>query len=205
MQKKSWRIILILLVTGLVIFAGLAIRNRASRQKQARPNVPTLVQKHPKTVPKKQRERFINQIATPAIKQYRRDRRILPSVVIAQAILESRYGTSQLYRAAKNPFGIKGAYEGNSVAFYTREVIKGKSVQVLANFRKYPSLRAAILDHNRLVEKKFIKQKNIVSYRTSTRMLQENGYATDPKYASKLNHLIVKYRLSRYDLKAINE
>ncbi|WP_338034177.1 hypothetical protein [Lentilactobacillus farraginis] len=34
--------------------------------------------------------------------------------------------------------------------------------------------------------------------------MQQNGYATDPHYAAKLNRLIIKYNLSRYDLKALN-
>lgn len=61
------------------------------------------------------------------------------------------------------------------------------------------------MDHNHLVAEKFIRHKNIMSYRTSTNLLQQNGYATDPHYANKLNHIIVKYQLYQYDLKAINE
>lgn len=205
MQKKSWHVILIILATVLAIVGGLVVRNNLSQQSQPTKNIPTLTKKPTQHFSKQQKESFIDQIGTPAMALYRRNRQILPSVVISQAILESQFGTSLLYKTANNPFGVKGTYNGRSVTFYTREVEHGKSIKVLAQFRKYPTLSAALMDHNRLVAKKFIKHKNIMSYRTSTNLLQQNGYATDPHYANKLNHIIVKYQLYKYDLKAINE
>lgn len=204
MRKQSWRVIVILLVTFAVLIVGVSLRGQLSHHAQ-RNSVPTLVQKRPDHFSTRQKRSFINRVGTPAVKLYLKNRQVLPSVVIAQAILESQFGTSELTTTANNLFGIKGTYHGQSVQFYTREVENGKSIKVLAQFRKYPNLAASIADHNQLVSEKFIKAKNILSYRKSTRLLQANGYATDPHYAAKLNRLIVKYQLSRYDLKAINE
>lgn len=204
MRKQGWRVILLLLITFVVLVAGVSLRSQLSHQQQSQ-SAPTLVRKKPAHFSARQKRTFISRVGNPAIKIYLKNRQVLPSVVIAQAILESQFGTSELSTSANNLFGIKGSYHGQSVQFYTTEVENGKSIKVLAQFRKYPSLAASIADHNQLVSAKFIKSKNILSYRQSTRLLQENGYATDPHYASKLNHIIVKYNLSRYDLKALNE
>lgn len=204
MQKQGWRIILLLLVTFVVLGAAVTYRGQLSSRSPQSPKAPTLVQKKSDHFSEKQKRTFISEVGNPAVKLYLRDRQVLPSVVIAQAILESQFGTSELTTTANNLFGIKGSYQGRSVQFYTQEVENGKTIKVLAQFRKYPSLAASIADHNQLVSAKFIKSKNILSYRTSTHLLQENGYATDPHYAQKLNHIIVKYDLSRYDLRAIN-
>lgn len=203
LRKQGWRVILIMLLTFAVLAAGIALRGQFSQRSQTQ-SVPALVQKKPHHFSAQQKRTFISKVGNPAVKIYVKNRQVLPSVVIAQAILESQFGTSELSTDANNLFGIKGTYRGQSVQFYTREIENGKSIKVLAQFRKYPNLASSIADHNQLVSAKFIKSKNILSYRQSTRLLQENGYATDPHYASKLNHLIVEYHLSNYDLKALN-
>ncbi|MCP9334204.1 glycoside hydrolase family 73 protein [Lentilactobacillus hilgardii] len=203
MRKKIWWAFLLLLVTVTVILTGVIVRNHRHLENETQ--IPRMTQSNQKHITIKQRNRFINKISTSAVINFEKNRVVLPSVVIAQAILESQYGTSELYKLAKNPFGIKGSYQGQSMTFYTHEVEKGKTISVLARFRKYPNLQAAIMDHNQLVHRKFVRQKNVLSYRKTTRLLQKNGYATDPHYAQKLNHLIVKYKLGRYDLKALND
>lgn len=204
MWKKIGWTSLLLLVTVIVIGAGLTIRHQRNTATPKRA-IPEVTQTGGVHVTIKQKDAFIRSIAVPAVRNFQRNRQILPSVVIAQAALESQFGTSDLYSEAHNPFGVKGTYQGQSVTFYTREVENGKSVRVLAQFRKYPSVAAAITDHNRLVHRKFVRRTNLLSYRTTTRLLQENGYATDPHYAAKLNRLIVKYHLGKYDLKALND
>lgn len=129
---------------------------------------------------------------------------VLPSIVIAQAILESSFGSSQLYVQAHNPFGIKGSYQGQSQQFLTTEYLNGKQIQETANFKKYPTMIAALKDHNQLLSQQFIKQPNVQSYQKAAKLLQVNGYATDPKYAQKLIKVILTYKLSDYDLAAIN-
>lgn len=205
MRKKTWPVILILLITICVIGSGFVVRNYLGLQLGNSINAVKSKPSASGTPSVRQENTFINEIATPAIKLYRRNRQVLPSVVIAQACLESNFGTSQLYRDANNIFGVKGTYYGQSVSFSTREVEGGRSVMVMAQFRKYPNVNAAMIDHNRLVTNKFITKKNIMSYRQSASMLQENGYATDPGYAKKLERIIVKYHLSSFDLKAIND
>lgn len=204
MHKRIWWILgLLFVVMGVVLTAVVIRTHRQAVTQQPRISVADKSNRQKMTI--KQKDAFIRKISGPAVKNFRQNRRVLPSVVIAQAILESQFGSSALYRLAKNPFGVKGSYHGQSMSFKTREVENGHSVKVMAAFRKYPNYQSAIMDHNRLLHDKFVRRSNLLSYRTTTRLLQENGYATDPHYAHKLNHLIVKYRLSRYDLEALNE
>ena len=66
-------------------------------------------------------ERFIAMIGEQA-RQIGQEHNLYASVMIAQAILESGSGNSQLAQAPyNNLFGIKGAYKGNSVTFNTQE------------------------------------------------------------------------------------
>lgn len=51
---------------------------------------------------------------------------VLPSITIAQAILESDWGNSELAAKANNLFGVKGNYKGHHVTMETDEVEKGK-------------------------------------------------------------------------------
>lgn len=143
-------------------------------------------------------KKFIKKMAAPAVRVYRQNGQVLPSIVIAQAILESSWGTSDLFLQANNPFGVKGSYQGQSKSFLTSEYVNGKKIQVRANFRDYPSLTAAILDHDALLKQSYFKQ-TVTDYKTAAKLLQTNGYATDPKYAAKLDNVIATYNLNQYD------
>ncbi|MBC8830526.1 glucosaminidase domain-containing protein, partial [Escherichia coli] len=75
------------------------------------------------------------------------------SVMIAQAILESAYGTSELGSAPNyNLFGIKGAYNGQS---YTKQTLeddgKGNYYTITAKFRKYPSYHQSLEDYAQVI------------------------------------------------------
>lgn len=75
------------------------------------------------------------------------------SVMIAQAILESGSGNSALAAVPNyNLFGIKGAYQGQSVSFPTQEDDgKGKMTTIHADFRQYPSYKESLTDYSKLI------------------------------------------------------
>lgn len=131
------------------------------------------------------------------------------SVMMAQAILESSWGNSALASAPNyNLFGIKGSYNGQSVAMKTTEYLNGKWVSVVANFRKYPSYAESFADNARVLRNTSFTsgtyyysgawKSNTSTYRDATAWLT-GRYATDPSYASKLNNLIATYNLTAYD------
>jgi N-acetylmuramoyl-L-alanine amidase len=128
--------------------------------------------------------------------------KILASITIAQAILESGWGTSELYLKANNCFGIKWT-EGCGYDKYlkiTKEIVDDIEITVQAYFRKYNSLKDSILDHSLFLQKD--RYKNILSdsdYASVANKLYADGYSTSPEYSSKLIILIKQYNLFDYD------
>lgn len=134
---------------------------------------------------------------------------IYSSVMLAQAILESGSGNSSLAAEPNhNLFGIKGKYQNTSVAFRTLEQdAVGSSFQITAEFRKYPSYKESLEDYAKLIKEgisgnsDFYKptwKSETESYKDATEYLQ-GRYATDKRYAEKLNAIIEAYDLTEYD------
>ncbi|MFZ7766611.1 phage tail protein [Bacillus licheniformis] len=149
---------------------------------------------------------FIKEIAPDAQRVYKKYD-ILASLIIAQACLESAWGTSGLVQKGKNLFGIKGTYNGQYVLMWTTEYDKsGNATKVQARFRKYPSWYESIQDLAKLYVngtswdpnhyKAVVGEKD---YKKASAALVKAGYATDPNYATKLNNLIQTYKLTQYD------
>ena len=130
------------------------------------------------------------------------------SVMIAQALLESSYGSSGLASAPNyNLFGVKGSYNGQSVYMPTKEYLDGQWVTVTAAFRSYNSYAESFQDHANVIRSTAfgdtyhysgVWKSNTSSYRDATAALA-GSYATDPGYAEKLNWLIEAYNLTQYD------
>ena len=131
------------------------------------------------------------------------------SVMIAQAIVESAWGNSELASAPNyNLFGIKGSYQGQTVYFDTLEYLNGKWVTKKEPFRKYPSYAESFADNAWILKNVSLQagtyyysgawKSNTTSYRDATAWLT-GRYATDPNYGSKLNNIIETYQLTRFD------
>lgn len=143
---------------------------------------------------------FIEKIGNEAKKLYINGGNLLPSVTIAQAILESGWGKSTLAVKGNNLFGIKGAYNGNYVIMQTSEYINGKWIKVNAKFRKYPSIYDSLKDHDNLMNNsRYKKVRDNKDYVSQSKNLQLCGYATDPNYSNLLIQLIKENNLTKYD------
>jgi lysozyme len=148
-------------------------------------------------------KKFIEDVAKFAVSDYVRSK-VLPSITIAQAILESGWGKSGLTKQTNNLFGIKGKFKGKGKVFKTREVYNGKETFVNAEFRAYPSFEGSIQDHNDLLMKpRYAKVIAAKDYKTAAREIRLAGYATDPKYTELLIRIIEQYKLFEYDKKAM--
>lgn len=159
----------------------------------------------------KNKNEFVEKIAKDA-QEVANQYGLYPSVMIAQAILESAYGESQLTKEANNFFGIKftvGADEGRFGRYdiHSDEFVNGKRVSLAASFRKYPTAKASLEDNGKLLaqglswDRTFYQaswRKNAATYKEATKGLT-GKYATDPLYDSKLNQLIENWNLSQYD------
>ena len=153
-------------------------------------------------------EEFIARIGESA-RNVGQEKDLFASVMIAQAILESGSGGSQLSQEPHNNlFGIKGDYEGQFVSFATFEDDgSGNLYQVQAAFRSYPTVKESLEDYSKLLRNgidgaPLIYQgtwKSVAeSYKNATQALT-GVYATDIQYGAKLDGLIETYNLTQYD------
>lgn len=133
---------------------------------------------------------------------------LFPSVIIAQAILESGWGQSALAKQYNNHFGMKkgsgtnyGGWGGQTVTLKTGEVINGQSVTVNGVFRVYPSLQASIIDHNGLFFT-LSRYKAVLTAKTPREQIQaikNGGYATATNYVNSVMNVINDNNLTRFD------
>jgi hypothetical protein len=143
---------------------------------------------------------FIGSIVNGAIQGWTQHK-ILPSLTLAQAILESAWGKSSLASKYHNLFGIKGSYHGMSVNMPTYEEYGGRYVMINDRFRRYPDNNASVQDHTDfLVQNR--RYHNLIGVRdanTATYLIRADGYATASSYTSSLRSVINTYDLTRYD------
>jgi len=121
------------------------------------------------------------------------------SVKLAQALLESRYGTSYLARKANNHFGIKCKIDWTGETTYADDDAPSEC------FRKYPSVYDSYKDHtqfvkyNRLHFYDHLFEIPVADYKAWCYGLKKAGYATDPNYAHDLIYYIEHYQLYEFD------
>ena len=119
------------------------------------------------------------------------------SITLAQGLLESGAGSSNLVRKSNNHFGIKchTKWRGPSTTHDDDE--KGEC------FRKYLHPRESYRDHSLFLANgsryAFLFDYRTTDYKAWARGLKKAGYATDPKYPAKLIAQIQKYNLDQYD------
>lgn len=145
---------------------------------------------------------FTDKVSPEAIKLWKQYN-ILPSITLAQGILESGNGKSLLTVKANNLFGVKAFnnWTGPYVEMLTREEDSdGNSEYVLAKFRAYNSWLDSIDDHAKvLMQNNFKAVRSAGDYRDAAMALQAGGYATDHNYASEIISVIEQYGLQKYD------
>ena len=145
----------------------------------------------------------------PAAQNVARGKDIYTSVMIAQAALESGWGTSSLSKAPNhNLFGVKGSYNGQSVNMQTLEDSGGQNYySIQADFRKYPSYQESLEDYADKIVNGISGAPLFYSgaWKSKTNNYQDatayltGRYATDTAYGSKLNRIIEQFGLTKYD------
>ncbi len=119
------------------------------------------------------------------------------SITLAQGILESKAGKSELATNGKNHFGIKchKGWQGKTILHDDNELKEC--------FRKYDNPEASFKDHSKFLAQRkryaFLFRLPKTDYEAWARGLKKAGYATDPSYPDKLIYIIEKYNLSKYD------
>jgi len=103
----------------------------------------------------------------------------------AQASLETGFGR---HVKGNNYFGIKAGrgYGGKTQRFGTHEVIDGQRVGMTDTFRAYDGLDQSLADWWSLIQRRYPEAARAGSLQEAARAVKAGGYATDPKYDSKL-------------------
>ncbi|MCB0706016.1 MAG: glucosaminidase domain-containing protein [Saprospiraceae bacterium] len=126
------------------------------------------------------------------------------SIILAQAIVESEFGTSDLALKSNNHFGIKCNDEwSKEVVYHYDDDHNSQGVLIPSCFRKYPAIYDSFIDHtNFLLHRKYYKslfRYPRTDYKHWAHGLEAAGYATDPLYGELLIETIEEYRLFYYD------
>jgi flagellar protein FlgJ len=139
------------------------------------------------------KQRFIEQVM-PHAQAAARELGVDPRAIVAQAALETGWGTSQPADASGNShnlFGIKAgsSWRGASVVSDTTEYVAGRAGNEAARFRSYEDVAQSVADYVRVLRDnpRYASALNTGGdVRAFAGALQSGGYATDPEYANKL-------------------
>ncbi|MDR0891631.1 MAG: glucosaminidase domain-containing protein [Mediterranea sp.] len=143
---------------------------------------------------------YIKKYEELAVEQMRLHK-IPASITLAQGLLESGAGMSQLARQSNNHFGIKcgGDWRGRSV----RHDDDARD----ECFRAYKQVRDSYEDHSAFLLRgsryAFLFRLDITDYKGWAKGLKKAGYATDPSYANRLITIIEDYELYKYDRRGV--
>lgn len=138
---------------------------------------------------------YIDQYRDMAIEQMLRNK-IPASITLAQGILESGAGNSELVKKGNNHFGIK-------CHGWTGRTVHKDDDAKLECFRAYNNAQESYEDHSKFLTKNKrysqLFSLSITDYKGWAHGLKACGYATNPNYAPMLINLIELYKLYEYD------
>ncbi len=141
------------------------------------------------------RDQYIEMWKDEAIKQMV-EHNIPASITLAQGILESANGNSELAKYANNHFGIK-CHNWTGEKMYKDDDHKDDC------FRKYQTAHESFEDHSEFLTGRdryaFLFDYDVTDYKAWAKGLKKAGYATNPKYPTLLIDLIERHGLDKYD------
>ena len=131
------------------------------------------------------------------------------SIKLAQGMLESRWGESELAVKANNHFGIKCGSQWSGPSMYRTDDDYGADGKKIEScFRAYDDAKSSYISHTDFLTepKKQSRYGFLFDYASNdfeawAKGLRQAGYATDPSYGDKLIFAINKYGLEKYDEK----
>jgi LysM repeat protein len=155
---------------------------------------------------RKNLEDYIQAYKDIAISEMRRTG-IPASIKLAQGLLESDLGRSPLAVEANNHFGIKCGGQWQGDVYFKYDDDKDSQGNLIEScFRVFSSVEESYMAHSEFLMDPsksgrygFLFQLGSQDYQGWANGLKFSGYATDPKYPSKLIKLIESYKLYEYD------
>ncbi len=147
-------------------------------------------------------EEYINQYKEFAISEMKR-MGVPAAITLAQGLLETQNGNSDLVKSSNNHFGIK------CKSTWTAETVSHDDDARGECFRKYSTAEDSYRDHSNFLRGNsrydFLFELNPADYKAWAYGLRKAGYATNPRYPDILIKNIEKYNLEQYTLAAIDE
>ena len=147
------------------------------------------------------RQQYVATYAQIAVDEMNRSG-IPASITLAQGILESGDGQSDLARKSKNHFGIKCHKDWTGERVYHDDDEKDEC------FRKYKNVRFSFEDHTDFLVRgsryDFLFDLDLSDYKGWAKGLKKAGYATSPSYADRLIKIIEAAELYAYDDLQVN-
>ena len=131
--------------------------------------------------------------------QHQKDYGIPASITLAQGLLESGAGQSELATEANNHFGIKCTSD------WLGDVYRHDDDRKAECFRMYRDAEESFKDHALFLKRSRYERLftySLTDYPAWAQGLKDCGYATDPTYPKKLIRIIEEYRLNDYVIAA---
>lgn len=146
---------------------------------------------------------FIDKVGS-LVQHYAKERGYkVASPIIAQSILESGWGATELAKKANNLFGMKAgsSWKGEVYRIKTAEQKPDGTVYyVYADFRKYKNYEECIKGYfNFISTPRYENLKNATTALEYLHKIKDDGYATDIKYVDKTYNIVQKYNLQKFD------
>lgn len=153
-------------------------------------------------------EQFIKQIASYVIKYAPQYGIMVHSPIIAQAVLESARGTSELAIKANNYFGLKykaGRCPSASGIYYkqgSEQNVDGTYTTSAMQWCKFDDMEDCVIGYFDFINNaRYANLKGIAEPQLYLERIKADGYATSLKYVDNLMDVIEKYDLTQYDRK----
>jgi len=147
-------------------------------------------------------QEYIQQYKDLAISEMKR-MGVPAAITLAQGLLETENGNSDLLKASNNHFGIK------CKSTWTAETVSHDDDAPGECFRKYKSAEDSYRDHSNFLRGNsrydFLFKLDPADYKGWAYGLRKAGYATNPRYPEILIKNIEQYDLEQYTLEGLNE
>ena len=130
------------------------------------------------------------------------------SIKLAQACVESNYGTSTLARKANNFFGVKCGRDWIGDTYYIKDDDYDENGKIVEScFRRYDAPNASFVAHseflrdpNKAYRYGFLFRLDPLDYKKWAQGLYQAGYATNPNYSNLLINTIEDLQLFKFDV-----
>lgn len=150
-----------------------------------------------------QAKAFINEIAYIIQEEAKARGYQVCSPIIAQACIESAFGTSSLGYRWHNYFGMKcgSSWKGKSVNLSTKEeYTPGNLTTIRDNFRAYDSMEEGVKGYFDFIStKRYANLKDAKTPKEYLELIKKDGYATSSSYVNTNMNCITRYDLERFD------